>query len=238
MKSKILSCLVFSLLLLSSCKKDIIRGRGAIVTQERSIVGFNRVKIKNSTDVVITQGASFRVIASDYENIINDLETIVSGDELIIGYKNDVWVTRGNSKVTIVMPVLKGVHVQGSGNCTAAGAFTATGTFNAFIQGSGDITLSGLLTDDFNGDISGSGSISVADAKSKTVRVEIDGSGKMKAFGLQCETANVNVSGSGNTELSVSNQLTVRISGSGSVFYTGNPSVNSTISGSGKVIKK
>jgi hypothetical protein len=240
MKSMNLSLvfLLISVITFTSCIKDIVRGKGDIVTQERTVSGFNRVKIKGSTDVEITYGAAFKVIASDYSNLINELETSVTGDELRVGYKSDVLVTKGKSKVTIVMPLLKGLLVDGSGNFTVSGPFAVAGTFTAKVQGSGDMNINGITADDMSVDINGSGDVNISGSKSKTIRIDIDGSGDLKAFGLQCDNADIDITGSGKTEISVAKQLDALIKGSGDVYYMGNPVVNATVRGSGRVIKR
>jgi Putative auto-transporter adhesin, head GIN domain len=210
--------LLATAILFSSCKKEIIRGKGDIVSQERPVSGFTRVKITGATDVTIVQGSSFRVTVSDYSNLVDEIETSLSGDELRIGYKRDVWVTRGTSKATITMPSLKGLRVDGSGNFVVEGAFNGTGLFSAEINGSGNITINNVVVEEAD--------------------VHISGSGDVRAFGLLCNKANVKVSGSGKTELTVNNLLEVKINGSGDVYYKGNASVNASINGSGKVVKK
>jgi Putative auto-transporter adhesin, head GIN domain len=233
-----LAILIMSALTFTSCVKDIKRGRGDIVTQERSVANFTKVKITGSTDVFITQGAAFKVTASDYDNLINELETSVTGDELRVGYKSDVWVTKGKSKVTVVMPALTSLTVEGSGDFTVTGPFTVTGRFTAKVRGSGDMNINGINATDITADINGSGDINMSGSQSKTIRVDIDGSGDLKAFGLQCDNADIDITGSGDTELSVAKQLDALIRGSGDVYYKGNPVVNATIHGSGRVVKR
>lgn len=237
-KNLLFLCLAFISLLLVSCKKDIVTGRGDIVNQERNINGFIRVKIKGVTDVIITQGTSFKVTVSDYENLVNSVETSVAGDELTVRYKSDVLVTKGKSKVTIVMPSLKGLHTDGSGDFTVTGPFTTTGTFVTVVNGSGDMTVSGLTTDDFTAEINGNGDISLSNSVSKNVRINIAGTGDVTAFGLQCDNAAVDVKGSGDTEISVAKKLDAFIKGSGNVYYKGTPAVNVNISGSGRVVQR
>jgi hypothetical protein len=220
MKAMKLSAVLFvtGALFLSSCVKEVIRGRGSIVTQERPVSGFTKVKITGSTDITIVQGSSFKVAVSDYENLVDDIETSVIGDELRVGYRKHTLVTRGNSKATITMPSLKGLRVDGSGNFAVNGPFTLTGLFSI--------------------EINGSGNVSIADATAEDADIHVSGSGDINAFGLQCNIAKVKIDGSGNTELTVNKQLDVRINGSGDVYYKGNASVNASINGSGKVIKR
>lgn len=207
-----------SAFLFSSCKKEVIRGKGDILSQERAVSNFSRIKIKGITDVTVVQGSSFRVTVSDYENLVNEIETSLSGEELTIGYKRDVWVTKGNSKATITMPSLKGVRVDGSGDFIIDGPFTGTNFFSVQINGSGNVNINNAVVDEAD--------------------IHISGSGDVKNFGLQCKKATVKISGSGNAELTVSEFLDVRIDGSGDVYYKGNASVNTRINGSGKVVKR
>lgn len=207
-----------SAFLFSSCKKEVIRGKGDIVSQERAVSNFSRIKIKGITDVTVVQGSSFRVTVSDYENLVNEIETSLSGEELTIGYNRDVWVTKGNSKATITMPSLKGVRVDGSGDFIIDGPFTGTNFFSVQINGSGNVNINNAVVDEAD--------------------IHISGSGDVKNFGLQCKKATVKISGSGNAELTVSEFLDVRIDGSGDVYYKGNASVNTRINGSGKVVKR
>jgi Putative auto-transporter adhesin, head GIN domain len=218
MKSPAVFVFVFVSLFFVSCKKELIRGKGDIVTQERAVSGFTRVKITGSTDVEIVPGTSYRVIVSDYENLVNEVETSISGNELRVGYSRNVWVTRGNSKVTITMPTLNGVAVDGSGNFNISGPYTGIAYFSA--------------------DISGSGNINMYNFPAEEANVHISGSGDVRGFGLTCNKAKVQVNGSGKTEITVNTLLDVRINGSGDVYYKGNASVNASINGSGKVLKR
>ena len=208
----------FLSLLFTSCKKEIIHGKGDIITQERTVSNFSRVKITGITDVTLIQGSSFRVTVSDYENLVDEVETALSGDELRVGYKRNVWVTKGKSKAVITMPSLKGVRVDGSGDFIIEGPFTGTSLFSVEINGSGNVSINNAIVDEAD--------------------IHISGSGDVRNFGLQCNKVTVKVSGSGNTEITVHNLLDVRINGSGDVYYKGTASVSASISGSGKVIKR
>jgi hypothetical protein len=227
-----------SAILFASCKKDIIKGDGPIVTQDRIVSGFTKVKIIGSADVEITQGAVFKVVVSDYSNLINELETSVTGDELRVGYKSSVAVWNSKAKVAIVMPALYSLYIDGSGDFLVKGIFNQTGLFAATINGAGDINLTNVSADEYNLRISGSGNIAIANSICKTARVNINGSGDINAFGLQCDNATVDVKGSGDTEITVAQQLTAYINGSGDIYYKGNAQVNATVSGSGRVIKR
>jgi Putative auto-transporter adhesin, head GIN domain len=210
--------LVLTALIFSSCKKEIIHGKGDIVTQERTVSNFSSVKITGITDITLVQGSNFKVVVSDYENLVDEIETALSGEELRVGYKRNVWVTKGKSKAIITMPSLKGVRVDGSGDFIIDGPFTGTSLFGVEINGSGNVIINNAVVEEAD--------------------IHISGSGDVRNFGLQCNKATVKISGSGNAELTVNNFLDVRIDGSGDVYYKGNASVNTRINGSGKVVKR
>jgi hypothetical protein len=232
------SAVLVALVVLTSCRKDALTGSGSIVTQQRTVANFTKVKVNGETDVNIIQGTTFKVEVSDYSNLVNEIETIVIGDELIVGYRQNINVFRGKSLVTITMPVLKSIIVNGSGDAKINGAFT-TDNCIAKVSGSGDIWISSLtLTNDFTSNIYGSGNITITNGLCDKAIFNLNGSGDINAFGMQSNTANINVNGSSDTELTVNNQLTASINGSGNIFYKGTALVNSTILGSGRVYKR
>lgn len=213
----IYAALVSLLMGVSSCSKMAV-GKGDIVTQQRTTTAFTSVKIDGSANVTITQGNTFSVSVSAYENVINWLETSVTNGELVIGYKNNTLITNGNARATITMPAISGLTVSGSGDFFVKGNFVNTGTLNLRVQGSGNINIDSCRTD--------------------VASLKIDGSGNINSFGLVAKEATVHVAGSGDSKLTVTNLLDVIISGSGSVQYKGNPqSVNTKINGSGRVHK-
>jgi hypothetical protein len=238
MKKLLLISITLSSLFFTACTKDILTGNGSIITQDRNVTNFTKVKIEGSTDVDISQGAAFKVTASDYQNLINSLETVVIGTELTIRYKPNTWVTKSNSKVTIIMPYLNGLEVNGSGGFVVNGTFVTPTVFNARVEGSGDMQINNATIGDVHITIEGSGGIAFANSTCNNAVIKIEGSGDSKAFNLKCNNADVNVSGSGDTEISTATLLKAKINGSGNVYYMGNPTVQTTINGSGKVIKK
>lgn len=203
---------------LASCKKEIIHGKGGIVSEERSAANFSRIEIAGNMDVTVVQGNSFRVTVSDYENLVDDIEVRVTGDELKLGYHKYAWVTKGKPTASITMPSLKGLRLNGSGSFLVEGPFTAIPTFQIHVNGLGKVTVKNTLVEEAS--------------------IKIAGSGDVYAFGLQANKASVDVEGSGNTELTANNMLNVNINGSGDVYYKGTATVNSSINGSGKVVKR
>jgi hypothetical protein len=234
----IVAAFILSISIFSSCKKDTVFGSGPIEMQERTVSSFTKVRTEGDIDVIISQAAMQKVVVSDYSNLINDIETIVVGDELFIRYRNNKNVSNSKSKVTITMPTLNAVYTSGSADINVNGTFAVANTFAATTRGSGDIVLNAITAIDFNIIVVGSGDVSVTNSTTKNTNINIDGSGDVNAFGLQADNATVEVRGSGDAEVSAAILLNAIIRGSSDIYYRGNPTVNKTITGSGSVIKR
>jgi hypothetical protein len=225
------------LILFSACKKDVLTGSGPIVTENRTVVNFTKVVNDDAIDVFITEGNTFSVTVSDYENLVNYIETNVIGDALKIAYKRNVLPIRSSGKVTITMPTLYGVSLYGSGCFKVNGAFNTATNFDGIINGSGNIDINGLQVNTTNLQIRGSGDIIIANANSNACTMRISGSGDINALNFICAVNNVFTNGSGDVETTTTQTLKVDINGSGDVHYKGSPTVNANINGSGRVIK-
>jgi hypothetical protein len=234
----IVAAFILSISIFSSCKKDTVFGSGPIETQERTVGSFTKVRTEGDIDVIISQNALQKIVVSDYSNLINDIETIVVGDELFIRYRNNKSVSNSKSKVTITMPTLNAVYTSGSADINVNGAFVVANTFAATTRGSGDIVLNAITAIDFNVIVVGSGDVSVTNSTTKNTNINIDGSGDVNAFGLQADNATVEVRGSGDAEVSAYILLNAIIRGSSDIYYRGNPIINKTITGSGSVIRR
>ena len=229
--------IAFMALSLSSCYFDgspmkRIQGEGPLVTKEIDLPRINGLVIRNSADVVLSQGDGQRFTVEAQENIIDNLKTEVSNGVLYVGSRRPVWRTRP-VKIKLRIRDLSEVRISGSGDIVSDNRFTGLDELEVRISGSGDINLD-VEADNVYGQIGGSGSISL-DGESRTVDFTINGSGSIYAFNLESKRANARISGSGNIHLYATSQLDARISGSGDIIYRGNPDLDSSISGSGNI---
>ena len=90
-------------LFLNSCYADRIVGSGRIISETRTLSNtrFTEIRMEGSMDVVIKQGDSVKIVAKDYENVLAYLETRVSGNTLIITYRDHTWLSNTAGEVTV-----------------------------------------------------------------------------------------------------------------------------------------
>jgi hypothetical protein len=218
----------------TACEK--VNGDGPIVTETRSTSQFNGIDVRIDADVQVTQHPSYKVEINAQQNILDVIETYVSGNKLIIKYRNDVNV-RNHRPITMVLsaPIINSLRLSGSGNMEATGALTPP-DMDLEVTGSGNLRIQQLNTGNIDAFVSGSGSIEVGSGTATDERLDISGSGSIDVANVAAQKATTFTSGSGNMRVNASQQLKVTISGSGNVYYRGNPTITTTISGSGKVV--
>ncbi|MDI1234248.1 MAG: DUF2807 domain-containing protein [bacterium] len=240
MKNLTITIALFIAIILTatSCAKDrmLVKGQGTDVKITRDIKNFTGVSLCISADVEIYQDSVYHVELNGQQNILDVIETKVSGENLNIGLKNFTSL-RSHNKIVIriYMPNLKALDVSGSGKIIGMTGLN-TADLKANVSGSGEINLNGIVTNSFTANVSGSGDI-IFYGNNSCVRADykVSGSGNINAEWFRVDTVDANVSGSGEMSIYVVKQLNANISGSGKIWYRGNPSTQIKISGSGKV---
>ena len=134
---KKISLLVVAFLLLVACEKpsDCVESSGAIVTKEVPVQPFKKIKVYRGIEVVITQGAVYKVEIVAGENFIGNVEVTQNGDQLI--FKDEAscnWVRAyGMTKILVTTPTLEEVYSKTDRNISSNGVLTFPSlTFTAF----------------------------------------------------------------------------------------------------------
>jgi len=210
-------------------------GSGVVVTETRPVEDVSNVSLRGQGQLILTQGdqKSLRIEAED--NIINRIDTRISGNTLVLDFEKGLFNTvipRKGIKYYLTLSNPREVTISGSGSIDAANLTVER--FRVQINGSGDGYINNLVADELVTDVNGSGKFVVSGDVRKQ-RIEVSGSANYRAIDLVSDIAEVRISGSGKTELNVRSELDVRISGSGNVRYKGNPRITQRISGSGKI---
>lgn len=139
-------------------------------------------------------------------------------------------------KLKIFTPALKSLSLQGN-EVTNLRWKSLSKDFNLQAQGSGDIHIKQLKTDDFYIQQSGTSSIA-ADGDAQTCQIELKGKGDIDLLKMPVDKASVQLSGQGDIELQLRKALNANITGVGNIYYHGKPIVIRKISGVGEIRSK
>jgi hypothetical protein len=205
-----------AVLAVSACDINVLgeRGSGTVITESRTVNDFSEIALSGSGEVVVDVNGTESLTITAEDNILPLLTTEVRSGRLELSTRSSISPTV-TIVYTISAAVLNGVSIDGSG----------------------DITATGITADSFDAEISGSGQIEVAGTADE-LTVDISGSGRFEGEALVTATGTADVSGSGHAIVNVSDNLNADVSGSGTVEYIGNPNLNSAISGSGDIRRR
>lgn len=195
--------------------EDRIKGSGEIVTEERDVRDFDKIKSSGSFDVFIVVGEEQSIEISYDDNLIDLITTKVKGKTLYISSEGS-FSSRKSCKIEINVPSLEAVKLSGSG----------------------DIEVSNLDAEFFEYSLSGSGDL-IASGKVDELEVHVSGSGDIDTRDLMANIVQASISGSGDIKVYAKERLRGKVSGSGDIEYYGDPDkVSSSVSGSGDIRKR
>jgi len=221
---------------LASCTKDVINGSGPEVSQVRNTGNFTGIELALNATVNYIQDTILKVELKGQQNVISEIQTEISGNQLIIKLPWDTkLISHSPITINISAPGVNTFNVSGSGKIQSLQNISVTNAgFN--VSGSGSINISSITAGDIDTRVSGSGTVQLSGGNTATQTLNISGSGLIDALGVIAKSASTYTSGSGDIKITATENLEAHISGSGKVYYLGNPVIDANISGSGKLI--
>ncbi|MBN8576703.1 MAG: DUF2807 domain-containing protein [Cytophagales bacterium] len=227
--------------------------------ETRNVDTFTKLNFRIPGKLYLRQGNEQKVVLEGSKEVLQKVETEVSGGRLSIGRENTnwrMWDWRNEDRIIAYVTVknLEGLSVSGSGNVIGEGVLKSDNLALA-VSGSGSLEIEVDASGYMEANVSGSGDIRVK-GSCRSLESKVSGSGKVLLAGTISERADVNVSGSGRIEAKGSareiratisgsgevlaanlevEKCEVRISGSGDVEINVKQALDATISGSGSV---
>jgi hypothetical protein len=230
---------------------------GRLVASETRTIGGGIVSVDLSgpIDMTLRQGAVPSLVVRGEQRLLGNVETLQEGANLRIGITGMLLHHRQPLQVTLVLPSLASLNVEGSGDSTVNGfsgerievLLNGSGNvkFNgryqqvkAGLQGSGELEMNGGASESVGANLDGSGDLTVV-GTCRELTTEQTGSGDLDARHLSAQQATVSLHGSGSSMVSASKMVNVTLRGSGDVSIYGSPeqrSINRI--GSGEVTFK
>ena len=174
---------------------------------ERDLKGFERVELLGSLDVKYAQADSFSVRVDAPVKVLNDVETYVTGNKLVVKMKGEGNIINlgvsdaDDVTVFVTSPDFLGIELKGSGDFESNG-LVDTDNLDITLSGSGDIKFDDIICDRVNVSLVGSGDVDVKHVKTQWAGVQLVGSGDVKMRLDDSGAVDANVIGSGDITLS------------------------------------
>lgn len=192
--------------------RDDIEGSGDIVTIERDVRGFSRIKIDCAFDLEITIGDWKPMELVFDDNLLEYVETEVTGRTLRLDCSEDLDFDE-SCLIRIQMPELTEVTIDGAG----------------------DVSIKNFQGDSFEYNLNGAGNLDIA-GEAKELAINLNGAGHIDARRLQATEVDVDLAGAGSVDVYAEESFRGSVSGVGNITYYGDPEhVRERVSGIGSI---
>jgi len=215
------------------------KGNGNVITSERTISPFEKIKSSGSVGMYFHASDQYRAVVSVDSNLDKYIE--VSTEDSVLNIRNKYYGDSGNTftqcTVDVYCPALTDISITGTGNFECVDTI-ASPTLAAEILGSG-MMKEKFKGDNFSLEILGSGNVTVTGTATNAT-VSVLGSGNFNGLMFDTKNATVAVGGSGKASIGVADNLKATLFGEGTggqITYRGEPKIESNIKGNGKLLK-
>ncbi len=236
MKKLVLFGIAMLTVTLSACAARIVRGSGDVVSEVRDVSGFDEVDVCCGMELILSQGDAESLEIEAEDNILEEIETRVVGDELRIGFRDQYPETAYRPtrpiRIYLTTPEIRGVEISGGGELDAFEI--ETDRFDLHLSGGSDAEIDSLIAERFDLHISGGGD-AVVSGQVDEQNLDLSGGSSYAGDDLESNATDVNVSGGGDVEVWTTETLDVNASGGSQVAYYGSPTVDSNTSGGSNV---
>ncbi|MGC4101905.1 head GIN domain-containing protein [Ferruginibacter sp.] len=232
---KLALLLVISVAFLS-CHYRTVTGSGNIITEKRTAGSFSGLTASNDINVEVKGGAETLVEVQADDNIMQYVETHVSGGTLHVGLKENVNLSNASIKVTVTVPGLKRLEANSSASIKLTDVLKNDGMIKMDASSSGDIegeVDAPSVSVDVN-----SGSRVKLSGKTRDLKVDASSGSSADVHDLLCESADVDASSGASASVQASVSLKADASSGGTIRYTGQASVKSNTNSGGSVERK
>jgi len=233
---------LFSLVILvfaSGCREiagERVRGSGHIITENRTVSGFNSIDVSGAIDVYIKQDSTTSVKVEADDNILEYIEVHTDGSTLEIYTEDNIRLKPSHKiKVYVSNSEYKDLQVGGASSMRSENEIT-TDILSVDLGGASEGRLE-VNSPRVSVKVSGASNATIK-GKTKDFEGGASGASKIRGFDLLSENADVNASGASHIEIYASVKIDGQASGASSVNYKGNAQSSVEKSGASSVNKK
>jgi len=225
---------VVSLLLLSSCRINCVRGSGNQTSETRKVPDFTKIDVSGEFKLILKQDSSSSLTINADDNLLKYIKTTVTDGKLKIYTKKSI-CNSGELVVTIGVRHIDDIGASGAVTIESAGKIT-TQDLHFDLSGATKVNMD-LNAANVHTEGSGATKISLT-GQASSHHVELSGAGKLMAFDFVVGEYRIETSGATKCEINVLNSLSVETSGASKIEYRGNPkTINNDKTGASSVQK-
>lgn len=211
-------------------------GNGNVVTEERPVGDFTKVKGSSGLDVYLTEGSENKVVVEADENLLDLIETEVENGKLRIRSANNTNIGRAKAKKVHVTYVKLTSIEASSGSDMIGNSVIKSETLSLDTSSGADMELE-ILAKEVYAETS-SGSDMKLTGKATKLRAKASSGSDLNARELMVIDCNADASSGADITVNVKERLDAEASSGGDVRYYGDPAAVSNKGGRSGSIHK
>ncbi len=211
-----------------------ISGSGNVVSETRTITGFDQITVGGAFDLFITIGDGWHIEVVADDNLMERIQIETIGKTLRIGMTPSTNLRRYKElKVHVTMPAIRELKTSGASTAVFTNAVRQP-MLVLSSSGASDIRLS-VEVDELYVNSSGSSDVHIS-GFAAFAEVSASGSSDFRGQNFECAVASVRLSGSSDMWATITQRVTGSLSGSSDLrIVGGSPVVDVRTSGSSGV---
>jgi hypothetical protein len=215
-----------------------VQGSGNVVRETRLIEDVSTVVLSEEGDLYIDMGDKEKLIIEAEDNLQEYLIAEVEYSVLDIKKLPDNIILEATKPIQyyLTLTELKSLTVKNSGDVDITGV--VTDLFRVYVTGSGSVRIGSLNLRQLDVELSSSGNLTIGRGVAEVQNITLSSSGEYDGSNVESLQVDVGLSSSGNARINVLDKLEVNLSSSGNVYYLGDPGIITNESSStGRLIK-
>lgn len=214
-----------------SCTISI--GSNNIVKQERNVKGFDAIRVSHGIDIELSRG-DFNVVAEANDNLIDVLETEVSGNTLLV-FVDKSRIKNAHLKVYITAPDIRKINASSSSDVKLINPMKSSSELS--FEASSSASIEGEVdAPEISISVSSSGEVNLK-GNCRNLNLGASSSGEIDAEDLKAENVIADVSSAGSVNTYASVSLKANASSAGEIRYKGGSKKNSIKTSSAGSVK-
>lgn len=214
---------------------ETVYGNGHVISEERDVGDFRKLKVSSGIDVHIRQGSEVSLLLEADENLHEVIRTeVVDGTLKIYTDKN---IRKARAKqVYLIYEDLNSIRVSSAGDVRGENTLE-TDQLHIGLSSAGDLRLD-LRAGEVNCNISSSGDARLS-GSTKLLDASLSSAGDLYAYELIAEKVEVSCSSAGDARVFAEKEIRARSSSAGSIYYKGGAElVDARSSSAGSIVRK
>ena len=176
-----------------------VRCKGPVVTKTLDLADFDNITLNGGCDIDLIQQNGFLVSVEANEEVFEHLDYHVDGNTLVLDTKDHVNIIAEKYNLTIGLPVLKILTVNGAGDVDLKNGYAGADDMKIEINGAGDFDFTGVKVPALSISVNGAGDIDANDLEVQELNLSVNGAGDAKVSG-KADRASFSVAGVGGID--------------------------------------